>query len=50
MWFISNDGTEISALEKPLDSDKHKKLRKEWVIANYSLLTNPHNPVAYIDE
>ena len=49
-WFSCNGGTEISALEKPLDSDEHKKLRKEWVVTNYGLLTNMFSPVAYIDE
>ena len=49
-WFNNNGGTEISGLEKPLDSEKHKKLRKEWVITYYGLLTCLYNPVAYIDE
>ena len=31
-WFCSQGGKEISGLEKPLDSDKHKELRKEWVV------------------
>ena len=49
-WFSNNGGMEISGLEKPLDSKKHKKLRKEWVITYYGLLTCLYNPVAYIDE
>jgi len=49
-WFWSNGGTEISGLEKPLDSEKHKKLRTDWVLKWYGLLTCLYTSVCYIDE
>ena len=49
-WFWKNGGTEKSGLEKPLDSEKHKLLRKDWVMKWYGLLTSPFAPVCYIDE
>ena len=31
-WFISNSGKEISSLEKPLDTNKHKSSMIDWVV------------------
>ena len=49
-WFEDNQGKEISSVEKPLDTPKHKTLRKDWAIDNYGLLTCKYSPVCYIDE
>ena len=49
-WFLNNGGTEVSGLEKPLDSEKHKILRRQWVVKWYGLLTSVFTPVCYIDE
>ena len=49
-WFWKNGGTEKSGLEKPLDLEKHKLLRKDWVMKWYGLLASPFAPVCYIDE
>ena len=49
-WFLANQGTEVSAKEKLLDSPQHCILRKGWAIENYGLLTNPLGAVAHLDE
>ena len=49
-WFYGNNGIEISSKEKPLDSENHCVLRKDWVIDQYGLLTCLFTPVVYLDE
>ena len=49
-WFNENGGKEISAKEKPLDSEEHCILRREWVIKYYGILTCLFTAVAFIDE
>ena len=49
-WFNKNKGKQLSPLEKPLDTPKHCADRIEWVFNHYGLLTNPFEPVTYIDE
>ena len=39
VWFNDNNGREISSIEKPLDSEEHRLMRKDWVVENYGLLT-----------
>ena len=50
VWFNSNNGKQISPMEKPLDTPHHCELRIEWVLFNYGRLTNPYLPICYIDE
>ena len=49
-WFNENGGKEISAKEKPLDSEEHCILRREWVLKYYGILTCLFTAVAFIDE
>ena len=50
IWFNDNNGKETNSIEKPLDTEQHKSLRKDWAVDNYGLLTCKFTPVCYIDE
>ena len=49
-WFLSKNGKQLSPLEKPLDTPKHCKARKQWALKNYGLLTCPLTPIVFLDE
>ena len=49
-WFVKHSGKLVSPIEKPLDNNEHRELRKKWVVKYYGLLTNPYTPVCFIDE
>jgi len=49
-WFVINGGTEISLLEKPLDTAAHKRSRLRWVRKYLFILTPSHVYVAFLDE
>ena len=49
-WFITKKYKHVSLLEKLLDTEKHHKERKEWVVKNYLVLTCPFLPVAFLDK
>ena len=48
--FVSNGGTEISPLEKPLDTAAHKRSRLMWIRKYLCILTSAHVYIAYLDE
>ena len=37
-------------MEKPLDTQEHCLLRRDWVIDHHGLLTSIYSPVTFIDE
>jgi len=49
-WFLSNGGTEISPLEKPLDTAAHKRSSLRWVRKYLFILASSHVYVAFLDE
>ena len=49
-WFKANGGKEKSAIEKPLLTDEHKRLRITWARKYYKLFCNRSAPVAFLDE
>merc|ERR1712238_585958 len=50
LWFISEGGKEFSPIEKPLDTDEHKRNRLEWVKKVWHRYTDPNCPVCHLDE
>ena len=49
-WFKAQGGKEYSAIEKPYLTDTHKKDRMQWAKDDFNLLTNPKEPVIFMDE
>ena len=46
--FYANVGKDVSSLEKPFGTDKHKNTRIVWVKINCKM-TNPYEYIAYMD-
>ncbi|KAG7371568.1 transposase [Nitzschia inconspicua] len=49
-WFRKQGGKEVSAIEKPLLTLKHRQQRVQWAKKWYHLLSNSHASVAFLDE
>ena len=49
-WFHAAGGKEYLAIEKPSDTDKHKRLRLQWICEHYKKLTKYGVPVCFGDE
>ena len=49
-WFKINGGKEYSPIEKPLDTDIHRKARLIWVRKHFNKLTSNLIYVCYLDE
>jgi hypothetical protein len=49
-WFKKNGGKQRSSKEKPLLTKQMKEKRRAWVNEWGHLLSNPHAPVAFLDE
>ena len=50
VWFYHNNGKQRSPIEKPLDTDEHKKLRLSWVAKYYHLFIDSSIPMGHLDE
>ena len=49
-WFYAAGGEEYLAIEKPLDTDKHKRLRLQWICKHHKKLMKYGVSVCHGDE
>ena len=49
-WFKQNGGKERSLIEKPKLTEEHMKQQKVWACKYFDLLSNPNQPVAFLDK
>ena len=49
-WFLDNGGKDILPMEKPLETNDHKRMMIIWVRTWYIKLINPYTYAAYMNE